>query len=53
MANFEDFLSNFPSPASYLASAYKDSSEGASANKKKFSSIIKHSKYCFVVILNI
>ena len=40
MANFEDFLSNFPYPASYLASAYKDSSEGASANKKKFSSII-------------
>ena len=35
MANFEDFLSNFPYPASYLASAHKDSSEGASANKKK------------------
>ena len=34
MANFEDFLSNFPYPASYLASAHKDSSEGASANKK-------------------
>ena len=34
MANFEDFLSNFPYPVSYLASAHKDSSEGASANKK-------------------
>ena len=37
MANFEDFLSNFPYPASYLASAHKDFSEGASANKKKLS----------------
>ena len=37
MANFENFLSNFPYPASYLASAHKDSSKGASANKKKLS----------------
>ena len=37
MANFEDYLSIFPYPASYLASAHKDYSEGASANKKKFS----------------
>ena len=36
MANFEDFLSN-NYPASYLASAHKDSSEGALANKKKLS----------------
>ena len=28
MANYEDFLSNFPYPASNLASAHKDSSEG-------------------------
>ena len=34
MANFEDFLSNFPYPASYLAFAHKDSSEVAFANKK-------------------
>ena len=39
VANFEDFPSNFPHPASYLASAHKDSSEGASANKKKLSSM--------------
>ena len=39
MANFEYFLFNFPHPASYLASAHKDSSEGASANKKKLSSM--------------
>ena len=37
MVNFEDFLSNFPYPASYLASAHKDSSEEASVNKKKLS----------------
>ena len=34
MANLDNFLYNFPYPASYLASAHKDSSEGASANKK-------------------
>ena len=34
MDNFEDFLSNFPYPASSLASAHKDSSEGASTDKK-------------------
>jgi len=34
MANFEDFLSNFSYPASYLAFAHKDCSEGASANKR-------------------
>ena len=39
MANFEDFLSNFPYPASYLASAHKDSSEGALVNKKNLSSM--------------
>ena len=37
MVNFEDFLSNFPYPARYLASAHKDYSEGALANKKKLS----------------
>ena len=37
MAHFEDFLSNFPYPASYLASAHKDSSEGALGNKEKLS----------------
>ena len=37
MANFEDFLSNFPYPASYIASAHKDSSEGASAKIKQLS----------------
>ena len=42
MANFEDFLSNFPYPASYLAFAHKDCSEGASANKKKLSPMRKH-----------
>ena len=40
MANFEDFLSNFPYPASYLASAHKDHSEGASRNKKKISPMV-------------
>ena len=40
MANFVDFLSNFPYPASYLASAHKDSSEGALANKKKLSPMV-------------
>ena len=34
MANFEDFVTNFPYPASYLASVHKYSSEGALANKK-------------------
>ena len=37
---FEDFLSNFPYPASYLASAHKDSSDGASENKKKLSPMV-------------
>ena len=40
MANFEDFLSNFPYPASYLASAHKDSSDGASGNKKNLSPMV-------------
>ena len=37
MDNFEDFLSNipYPDPASYLASANKDSSVVASTNKKQ------------------
>ena len=35
MANFVDFLSNYPYPASYLDSAHKDSIEGAFANIKK------------------
>ena len=43
MANFEDFLSNYPYPASYLASAHKDSS-GASANKNKLSPMVLTAK---------
>ena len=52
MANFEDFLSNFPYPASYLASAHKDSSEGAYANKKKLSPMpLSHKKWGFDMMI--
>ena len=49
MANFEDFLSNFTYPASYLASAHKDSR--AFANKKRLSPMIMtHDDFLFLSI---
>ena len=45
MANFEDFLSNFPYPASYLASAHKDSSEEHQQIKKNCQPFTKVTLY--------